>query len=183
MSISDIHPSALGKQVVWVGRDGPIWSGTIEDNLRANIENLQTADLADATRRVGIYERIQQFDDGFAAQISPGDSRLEAKGCYALAVARALLAQPAVVIVEELPLDQTELPDDPCLDALKFLVEQGSLVVMLPRRLQSLRAADRVILLSKGQIAGEGKHQELLTTSDLYRHLNYQLFNPYRDIN
>ncbi|QDV11434.1 putative ABC transporter ATP-binding protein [Rosistilla oblonga] len=182
MAIADIHPSALGKQVVWVGSDGPIWTGSIEENLRANTDGVTTADLADVTRKVGIYEKIQQLEEGFSAEISPGDSRLEASGRYQVAVARALLAKPAVVIVEELSASQTDLPEDPCLDALQELVKTGTLVVILPHRLRTLRAAERVVLLSNGQIAGEGRHEELLTSSDLYRHLNYQLFNPYRDL-
>lgn len=182
MAIADIHPSALGKQVVWVGSDGPVWTGSIEENLRANTDGVTTADLADVTRKVGLYEQIQQLEEGFSAEISPGDSRLEASGRYQIAVARALLAKPAVVILEEQGASQTDLPEDPCLDALQELVKTGTLVVVLPHRLRTLRTAERVILLSNGQIAGEGKHEELLTSSDLYRHLNYQLFNPYRDM-
>ena len=53
-------------------------------------------------------------------------------------------------------------------------------MLMLPRRLQSLRTVDRVVLLNGPRLAGEGKHAELLASSDLYRHLNYLLFNPYR---
>jgi ABC-type multidrug transport system fused ATPase/permease subunit len=63
---------------------------------------------------------------------------------------------------------------------LQELRDAGSLVVILPRRLQTLRQADRVVLMNGPRIAGEGKHSTLLSDSDLYRHLNYLLFNPYR---
>ena len=54
------------------------------------------------------------------------------------------------------------------------------MVIILPRRLQTLRRADRVVLLNGPRLVGEGKHADLLANSDLYRHLNYLLFNPYR---
>jgi len=66
------------------------------------------------------------------------------------------------------------------LACLKKLSQNGSLVIVLPRRIQTLRSADRVVLLNGPRLAGEGKHSELLANSDLYRHLNYLLFNPYR---
>jgi ABC-type multidrug transport system fused ATPase/permease subunit len=66
------------------------------------------------------------------------------------------------------------------LKAFGKLVAAGTLVVILPRRLQTLRSADRVVLLNGPRLVGEGKHAELLASSDLYRHLNYLLFNPYR---
>ena len=66
------------------------------------------------------------------------------------------------------------------LDAVQTGDPPGTLVVMLPRRLQTLRTADRVVLLNGPRLVGEGKHAQLLADSDLYRHLNYLLFNPYR---
>ena len=80
----------------------------------------------------------------------------------------------------EPPPPAEHLAEDPCLQAFRKLVENGTLVVILPRRLQTLRSADRVVLLNGPRLVGEGKHADLLASSDLYRHLNYLLFNPYR---
>jgi ABC-type multidrug transport system fused ATPase/permease subunit len=80
----------------------------------------------------------------------------------------------------EPPPPAEHVADDPCLKALRKLADQGTLVVVLPRRLSTLRTVDRVVLLNGPRLAGEGKHAELLSSSDLYRHLNYLLFNPYR---
>ena len=85
--------------------------------------------------------------------------------------------QPDAVLLD------IQLPDQSGLAALHELVAMGTLVVILPRRLQTLRSASRVVLLNGPRLAGEGNHAELLTDSDLYRHLNYLLFNPYRHRN
>lgn len=99
---------------------------------------------------------------------------------YAIGVARALVHKPPIVLAMEPPPPAEHMQDDPCLAALQKLVRNGTLVVILPRRLQTLRSADRVVLLNGPRLVGEGKHPQLLADSDLYRHLNYLLFNPYR---
>ena len=100
-------------------------------------------------------------------------------GCKACRIPTTELHPERALALEPAPTDE-QLTDDPCLRALGKLVEGGTLVLILPRRLQTLRRADRVILLNGPRLVGEGKHAELLANSDLYRHLNYLLFNPYR---
>ena len=95
-------------------------------------------------------------------------------------IARALLHQPPIVLAKEPPPPAEHIAEDPCLKALRRLVDAGTLVVILPKRLQTLRTADRVVLFNGDRLVGEGRHAELLSSSDLYRHLNYLLFNPYR---
>ena len=176
----ELHSRWLSKNVLWIGSNGPVWSGSIQENLSFAKVTPDTGALSDATRQVGVYDRLQQLSDGFSTLISADDARLDELTRYGLAIARAWLRKPAVIIVQEPPVQIGTLTDDPGLDALSLLAEAGSLVILLPQRLQTLRQADRVILLNDGQVAGEGRHEELLAASDLYRHLNYTLFNPYR---
>ena len=132
-------------------------------------------------REVDVYEQIQRLPDGLGTYASVGGTSLSVEATYAIGVARALLHRPPILLVGEPPAPSAHMADDPCLNAIQKLVGQGSLVVMLPRRLQTLRSADRVLLLNGPNLAGEGKNtRSLLTDSDLYRHLNYLLFNPYR---
>jgi len=179
LPIAEIHPNSLSRQVFWIGQDGPIWSGTVRENLLGLDAIGGDEAMREALRRVGIYERLNDLSDGLSTVVTPDDQRLDSPTRYAVGVARALLRRPAVVVVEE-PDSAEMLDDDPSLDALLFLAQSGSLVIILPRRLRTLRVADRVILLNGSRLAGEGKHEALLAGSDLYRHLNYLLFNPYR---
>lgn len=180
LPIGEIHTNSLSRQVSWVGQDGPIWHGTVSENLLGNHAGGGEAAMQEALRRVGVYEKLSDLSDGLQTVLSPDDERLDSSTRYAIGVARALIRRPAIVVVEE-PDTEESFDDDACLDALLFLAENGSLVIILPRRLRTLRAADRVILLNGSRLAGEGKHDHLLANSDLYRHLNYLLFNPYRN--
>lgn len=178
--LRDIHPQALARNVMWIEPDGPIWNGTILENLSGNDSGISSGDVFDALREVNVYERIQRLPEGLNTIVSANDSMLGVETTYGIAVARALLHKPPILLALEPPPPAEHMAEDPCLNAFKKLVRQGTLVVLLPRRLPSLRAADRVVLLNGERLAGEGNHSELLATSDLYRHLNYLLFNPYR---
>ncbi|WP_164103114.1 ATP-binding cassette domain-containing protein [Candidatus Laterigemmans baculatus] len=182
IAIHDLHERWLSKQVLWIGRSGPLWSGTITDNLSFASTTPDSGQISDATRRAGVYDRLQSMGDGFSTLITADDGRLDDSTRYGLAIARALIRKPAVVIVQEPPAVPGSLSDEPAIDALCELARSGSLVVILPQRQRTLRMADRVVLLNGGRLAGEGRHEELLASSDLYRHLNYVLFNPYRHL-
>lgn len=180
IQLRDVHPQALAKNVMWIEPSGPIWEGTIHENLRGDDDGINNSEVVDALEAVDVYERMQRLPDGLSTIVGPGDSMLDVEATYALGVARAILHKPPIVLASEPPPPAEHLTSDPCLVALKRLSENGSLVVVLPRRLQTLRESDRVVLLNGPRLVGEGKHADLLANSDLYRHLNYLLFNPYR---
>ncbi len=176
----DVHPTALATNVMWIEPDGPIWDGTIMENLRGGDESINSSDVVEVLEQLNVYERLQRLPDGLNTHVTAGDANLGVETTYAIAVARALLHKPPVLLAKEPPPPAEHLAEDPCLKGLQQLVASGTLVVILPKRLQTLRSANRVILLNGPRLAGEGKHAELLSDSDLYRHLNYLLFNPYR---
>lgn len=176
----DIHPQALARHVMWIEPGGPIWDGTVQENLLGGDHSIDNREVVEVLERLGVYERIQRLPEGLSTIVSAGDSGLGLETTYAIGIARALLHRPLVVLVSEPPPMAEHLSEDPCLAALRSLADSGCLVVMLPRRVSSLRAADRVVLLNGPRLVGEGRHSELLSDSDLYRHLNYLLFNPYR---
>jgi len=165
---------------LWIGADGPLSEASVIDNIAAGHSNVDPHDIMLVTQKLGIYDALMRLSEGLQSIITPNDSRLTPEQRYAIGVARALLHKPPIIVVEEPPQPTEELATDVCFGALRGLVAEQSLVLMLPNRLNTLRSADRVLLLNGSKIAGEGKHNELLQTSDLYRHINYQLFNPYR---
>jgi ABC-type multidrug transport system fused ATPase/permease subunit len=178
--LREVHPQALARNVMWIEPNGPIWDGTIQENLRGSDESINSSEIVEALEEVDVYERLQRLPEGLNTIVTAGDSMLGVETTYAIAAARALLHKPPIVLAMEPPPPAEHLADDPCLKAIRKLVDNGTLVVMLPRRLQTLRTADRVVLLNGPRLVGEGKHADLLASSDLYRHLNYLLFNPYR---
>ncbi len=178
--LRDVHPQALARNVMWIEPDGPIWDGTIQENLQGGDDSINNQDVVKALEQVDVYERLHRMPEGLNTIIAAEDARLDVETTYAMAVARALIHRPPIVLALEPPPPAEHLTEDACRKAFRELADAGTLVVVLPRRLQTLRSADRVVLLNGPRLVGEGKHADLLANSDLYRHLNYLLFNPYR---
>lgn len=193
--LRDVHPVALSKQVMWLAPDGPLWEGTVTDNLMAGLDkNVDKRDMVNVLEELGMYEGITRLSEGldtmvgplsetqssFASGVGGSTDSLSLNSRYMLGVARALLHRPAILLAKEPPAPTEHLSEDPCLRAMLRLADLGTLVVVLPHRLQTLRSCNRVVLLNGANLVGEGRHADLLNSSDLYRHLNYLLFNPYR---
>jgi ATP-binding cassette subfamily B protein len=181
VSLRDIHPRSLVKNVLWIGPDGPLIEASVIENVTGGNTNIDPHEVMLVMQQLGIYDTMIRLSDGLQTILTPNDSRLSEEERYALGVTRALLHKPPIIVVDEPPTPPDELVTDHCHAALQRLAENRSLVLTLPRRLNTLRTADRVLLLNGSKLAGEGKHNDLLQSSDLYRHLNYQLFNPYRN--
>lgn len=180
ISIREVHPKSLADKVIWIDPSGPIWDGTVAENIRGGNQDITNSDLIDAVQQLDVYERLHRLPEGLSTILSTSERDLDDDTTYAIGVARALVQSAPIILVAEPPPPAEHLTEDPCLSALKDLTDQGSMVIVLPRRLLTLRAADRVVLLNGPRLAGEGTHTRLLADSDLYRHLNYLLFNPYR---
>jgi ABC-type transport system involved in cytochrome bd biosynthesis fused ATPase/permease subunit len=182
VGLDQLHDRWLKREVLWVGQSGPIWAGSVLENMSSIDSPVDSGAALEVAKKIGIVDKLQSLPEGLQTILDADDSRLDPAAKYGLALARARLRQPSIVIAQEPPNYNHNglLGDDPGLEVLTELARLGTLVVLLPQRLQSLRAADRVVLLHQGRFAGEGKHEELLATSDLYRHLNYLLFNPFR---
>jgi ATP-binding cassette subfamily B protein len=180
IEIRAIHPRSLAENVLWIGADGPISEGTLLQNLIGESGSGVRTDITGVIETLGIGPLLKRFDDGLQTVLSEDDPRLTVDEKYAIGIARAILHRPSIIVVQEPPASIDELVGDRAQVALRKLADEKSLVIVLPRRLPTLRVSDRVVLLSGSKLAGEGKHNELLQSSDLYRHLNYLLFNPYR---
>ena len=178
--LRDVHPKSLADNVMWIEPEGPLWDGSITENLRGGNDQIHHGQIVEVLQSLNVYERLHRLPEGLATIVSGGDNNLGVETTYAIAMARATLHRTPIVLVREPPPPAEHLSDDPCLRAMKQLAAAGSLVVVLPKRLPTLRQSDRVVLLHGPRGAGEGTHTSLLADSDLYRHLNYVLFNPYR---
>lgn len=180
--VSDIDPEDFPKKCIWVSATGPLLQGTIEDNLRGGFSHRDMVDLTDAVRTVNAYDAVQQFENGLSTLVTMDDDRLNHDLRYRLGLARALLKAPALIVAEE-PETAASLPTETATtDAAKKLAETGPLVVVLPKRLSTLRSADLVVLVHDHTVVDVGTHADLIQRSELYRHLTYVRFSPLREV-
>lgn len=180
-SIEGFNADSLMKQRVWIEPAGPIVVGTVTENVSPGDRNRPIDELVDAVREAGAYEAISELPDSFSTLLSDEDDRLKGDALFRLGVARALLSQASIVVANE-PAERNGSTAGETIDALRALSKKGRIVFVQPRRSNTLRQVDQVILLHEKKVAAVGTHQELLESSELYRHLNYILFSPLRNV-
>jgi ABC-type multidrug transport system fused ATPase/permease subunit len=179
--ITSIQLRSLDNLRAWIDPTGPVVAGTVAECLSPANPNRPTAELVEAVREVGLYETIAELPDSFSTFISFDDDRLKGDALFRLGMARALLTDARLIVAQE-PTETSTSAKGGIVDALRVFTRRNGIVFILPQSGATLRAADRVILMSDGKIADEGKHTELLERSELYRHLNYMLYSPFRGI-
>jgi ABC-type multidrug transport system fused ATPase/permease subunit len=169
---------SLRAEAVFVGGDDPPLRGTVLDNLRAGNPQFALPQVTEAAKQTHAHNFLVRLPQGYETVLT-GDDELDPSQRFRLSLTRAILRNPALLIIEEpkVPLDEDtkQLLDD----AYQRLLP-GRTVIFLPSRLTTLKRVDEVILLHHGQVAAQGPQSELVNESPLYRHWEYLHFNEFR---
>jgi ATP-binding cassette, subfamily B, bacterial len=147
-----------------------LFSGTIADNIRYGLTAASDAEVAAAAERASAREFIERFPAGFATMIGARGIQLSGGQRQRLAIARAILRQPRVLILDEATnaLDaESELFVHQALRAL----DSRPTTFIIAHRLSTVINIDRVMVVDHGQIIDTGRHDELVKTSPVYRQL------------
>lgn len=179
----DIRYATLGSlrsQTALVMQEGLLFTGTVAENISCGDETYSHAQIIEAAKRVRAYDFVQRLPQGFFTVVGEHGMRLNNSQQVRIGLARALLRDPTLVILEE-PPDEMDGPTAELFDQAVHEIAERRTLLVLPSRLSTLRRVDRILLLHDGRLHDEGTHSELLQRSDLYRHLIYLRFNAFRD--
>ncbi len=182
VSVGDLTPQDLANCSHWVANDGALVAGSVIDNLQQPVARKNGREVSEALTLARLDELVNHLPDGLATLISPGDDRLFGDAAFRMALARAALTKASIYVIEEPSSHFDAAIEQQTYDAMRGLVSPSAFTIVLPQRLLTLRNCDLLIILHEHSVVDTGTHAELLQRHELYRHLNYQRFNPFRGI-
>jgi len=162
----------LRSHVAMVLQTSRLFSGTIKQNLLWGNPEATEEQLHRAARIAQAEEFILSLPDGYDAELGQGGVNLSGGQQQRLCIARALLKQPALLILD----DSTSAVDSDTEAKLrKAFYEElpGVTILMIAQRISSVAAADKILVLQEGHLVGYGSHQELMASNEVYREIYY----------
>ncbi len=166
--VREYELDALRSSVAMVLQKNVLFSGTIKENIRWGKQDASDEEIVRACKLAQADEFISQFPDGYDTYIEQGGTNVSGGQRQRLCIARALIADPKVIIFD----DSTSAVDTRT-DALirKSMSESlpDTTKIIIAQRVASFEDADRIIVLDNGRVVGEGTHDELMKTNDIYK--------------
>jgi ATP-binding cassette subfamily B multidrug efflux pump len=173
--LRDVTYESLHRSMGIVLQDTFIFSGTVEDNIRYGRLDASNEEVVAAAKAVNAHDFIMRFPDGYKTEVQERGSKLSVGQRQLLAFARAILADPRVLILDEATSSVDAYTEMLIQRALEVLLK-GRTSIVIAHRLSTIRNADRIYVIDQGQVVEQGSHDELLKQGGLYRQLYEKQF-------
>jgi ABC-type multidrug transport system fused ATPase/permease subunit len=160
----------LREKIAIVLQDPVLFSGTIADNIRYGRLDATPQEIEEAARAAHAHEFVSHLPKRYETEIAEAGGGLSGGERQRLSVARAILKNAPILILDEPTSSLDAISEEIVFAALRRL-RAGRTTVVIAHRLSTVRDADRILVLDGGRIAAQGRHDELLTTSQLYRRM------------
>lgn len=168
--VKAVKQTELRNKIGMVPQKSVLFTGTIEDNLKWGKPDATLDQMAEAAKIAQAYEFIMKKPEGFSAEITQGGRNLSGGQKQRLAIARALIKSPEILILD----DSSSALDYATDAALRREMKEklsGMTAVVVTQRVAAIRNADIIIVMEEGEIVGMGSNEELLENCPVYREL------------
>jgi ATP-binding cassette subfamily B protein len=170
VGLNDVTQESLRRQLGIVPQEGFLFAGTVAENIAFGRPDARPEEIVRAAQTVGAHELILRLEDGYETQLGERGSRLSLGQRQLIAFARALLADPRILILDEATSSVDIGTERTIEQALRTLLADRTSFV-IAHRLSTIRDADLIVVLEHGQVQEQGSHEELLARQGLYTSL------------
>ncbi|MDT0347593.1 ABC transporter ATP-binding protein [Streptomyces litchfieldiae] len=177
VDLRDLATAELRRGVVMVTQDAFIFSGTIADNIAIGRPEADRKDIERAARAIGAHGFISALPDGYDTDVRTRGTLISAGQRQLLALARALLADPAVVILDE-ATSSLDIPGERLVQRAMSTVLKGRTALVIAHRLSTVRIADRVLVLADGRVVEDGTPDALIDRRGKFADLHAAWSSP-----
>ena len=167
-NVKEYNLKTLRSQVAMVLQKNVLFTGTIRDNLRWGNAEATQEEIEAACKAASAHDFIMSFPDGYDTMLGQGGVNVSGGQKQRLCIARALLCNPKILILDDSTSAVDTATDASIREALRHSLP-GATKLIIAQRITSVADADRIIVLENGHIDAMGSHEELLETNEIYR--------------
>ncbi|QHC31455.1 MULTISPECIES: ABC transporter ATP-binding protein [unclassified Streptomyces] len=171
VDLRDLPTAELRRGVVMVTQEAFLFSGTVADNIAIGRPDASRAEIERAAKVIGAHEFISTLPDGYDTDVRKRGGRISAGQRQLVAFARALLADPAVLILDE-ATSSLDIPGERAVQRAMSTVLRGRTAVVIAHRLSTVEIADRVLVMADGRVVEDGRPAELIAGTGRFADLH-----------
>ncbi len=173
--LSTVRGSSLRRHMGVVLQDTFLFTSTIEENIRYSQPDATDEEIVAAAKTVGADDFIRRFPEGYETQVRKRGGRLSVGERQLVAFARALLADPKLLVLDE-ATSSVDLTTEARIEAALSRLLAGRTSIVIAHRLSTVRRAHRILVMGEGRVLEQGTHHELLSLPSAYRRLHESQF-------
>jgi ATP-binding cassette subfamily B protein len=170
IDLRKVTQASLRHQLGIVPQEGFLFAGTVAENIAFGRPDASGDEILQAAQAVGAHDFILRLEDGYETEVQERGSRLSLGQRQLIALARALLADPRILILDE-ATSSVDIGTERKIERALRLLLAGRTAFIIAHRLSTIRDADLIVVLEHGQIVEQGNHDELLQRRGLYTSL------------
>jgi ABC-type multidrug transport system fused ATPase/permease subunit len=176
-SVRSVTQQSLRRQIGIVPQDPILFSGTIEENIKYGKKEATREEIIEVAKMVGAHSFISRLKNGYDTQVGQRGGNLSAGQRQLLCLARAILTDPRILILDEATSNVDTNTERIMQRALHKLTKDRTSIT-IAHRLSTITGADRIVVLDKGRIIERGSHKELLAQNGIYAKMYQTLSAP-----
>jgi ATP-binding cassette subfamily B protein len=175
--IRTVTQESLRRQIAIVPQDPVLFTGTIEENIRYGKTGATREEVVEVARTVGAHSFISRLEKGYETPVGQRGMSLSAGQRQLVCLARAIIANPRILILDE-ATSNVDTHTERIMQRALHKLTRGRTCLTIAHRLSTVTGADRIIVLEQGRIVEEGSHKELLAKNGLYHKMFQTLSTP-----
>lgn len=169
-NVKDYSLESLMEKISMVFQKVYLFEDTIENNIKFGNKNASKEEVIEACKKACCHDFIMELPDGYQTMVGEGGANLSGGEKQRISIARAIIKNAPIVILDEATANVDPENEDKLQMAIESLTHEKT-VIMIAHRLKTVRNADQIIVLDKGEIVEKGSHEELIDKKGLYSDL------------